>query len=211
MRHDALAHVDFLVTEDAFTHHARLELLADSRSGVEKTLQALDQASVASRVDSRVTHIARRSLFVQLLVGSKQDSRRTRRGARSTDRLVDALVSICHVVVHGGSQLADTRAEHAVSKVVQLHGQFSRREVHADVLLVGHGKRGELLVVVLHLQGGTVSDQSAVRQTDTQGGANLGTFHGERVVVGAVYVTGEYQFVLENSESLTGNHVNGKQ
>ena len=79
------------------------------------------------------------------------------------------------------------------------------------MLLVGHGERGVLLVVVLNLKGGAVGHQSAVRQTDTQGGANLGTFHGERVVVGAVYVTGEYQFVLENSESLTGNHVNGKQ
>ena len=208
---NALAHVDFVVAQHARTHHARLELLADNVGRVEKTLQAFHQASVTGRVDRRVTHILRDRRFVKLLVTREQDRRGTRRGARRTDRLVDALVGVGNVSVHRGGQLADTRLQHAVSEVVQLHGQFSRREVHANVLLVGHGERGELLVVVLHLKGSTVGHQSAVRQTDTQGGTNLGTFHGKRVVVGAVDVAGKHKVVLEDFESLAGNHINRKQ
>jgi hypothetical protein len=51
------------------------------------------------------------------------------------------------------------------------------------VLLLRDRQGGELLVVVLHLQGGTVSHQSAVRQADAQSGADFGPFNSERVVV----------------------------
>jgi hypothetical protein len=57
------------------------------------------------------------------------------------------------------------------------------------------------------LQGGTVSDQSAVRQANTQGRTNLGTFNSKAVVVLTVHVSGEHQVVLENLESFSGDHV----
>jgi hypothetical protein len=56
-------------------------------------------------------------------------------------------------------------------------------EVDADVLLAGNRQRGVLLVVVLNLQGGTVGHQSAIRQTNPQGRADLGTFNSKAVVV----------------------------
>ena len=55
-----------------------------------------------------------------------------------------------------------------IRKVVQLHTQFSRGEVDADMLLGGNGQGGVLLVVILRLQGGTVGNQNAIRQADTQ-------------------------------------------
>jgi hypothetical protein len=56
-------------------------------------------------------------------------------------------------------------------------------EVNADVLLAGYRQRGELLVVVLNLQGGAVGHQSAVRQTNPQRRADLGAFGSKAVVV----------------------------
>ena len=79
------------------------------------------------------------------------------------------------------------------------------------MLLVSNRQRGELLVVVLNLQGGTVSYQSAVWKTDTERRTDLGTFNGERIVVLAVYVAGDHQVVLQDLEGLTGDHVYSKQ
>jgi hypothetical protein len=76
------------------------------------------------------------------------------------------------------------------------------------VLLVGNSQSGELLVVVLNLQGGTVSNQSAVGQTDTQCGANFGTFNGEAVVVLAVHVTGQNQVIFQDLKGFPCDHVN---
>jgi hypothetical protein len=75
------------------------------------------------------------------------------------------------------------------------------------VLLVVHGQSCVLFVVVLHLQGGAVSHQSAVGQTDTQCRTDFGAFNSEAVVVLAVHVTGEHKVVLENLETLAGDHV----
>ena len=75
------------------------------------------------------------------------------------------------------------------------------------MLLRGHRQRGELLIVVLDLQGGTVSDQGAVRQADTQGAADLGTFHGERVVILTVHVAGQNEIVFEDFQRLARDHV----
>ena len=77
------------------------------------------------------------------------------------------------------------------------------------MLLVGDSQSGELFVVVLNLQGGSVSDQSAVRQANTQRRTDLSAFNSKAVVVLTVHVTGDYQVVLKNFESLPGNHVNG--
>ena len=63
--------------------------------------------------------------------------------------------------------------------------------------LARNGQGGVLLVVVLDLQRGTVGHQRAVRQTDTQGGADLRTFNSKAVVVRAVNVTGDHQVVLK--------------
>ena len=71
-------------------------------------------------------------------------------------------------------------------------GRYAEREVHADVLLVGNGQRGELFVVILHLKGSAVRDQRAVGQTDTQGRTDLGTFNSKAVVVLAVDVAGQH-------------------
>ena len=77
-------------------------------------------------------------------------------------------------------------------------------------MLLGSNSQGRVLfVVVLGLQGGTVSHQSAVRQADTQGRTNLGAFNSKAVVVLTVHVTGEHQVVLKDFESLPGDHVNG--
>ena len=64
---------------------------------------------------------------------------------------------------------------------------------------------------VLHLQGGTVGHQSAIRQTDTQRGADLGALDGVAVVVLTVYVAGEHEVVLEDFESFPRDHVNSKK
>jgi hypothetical protein len=76
---------------------------------------------------------------------------------------------------------------------------------------LGNRQRGELLVVVLNLQGGAVGHQSAIRQTNPQGRADLGAFDSEAVVVLFVAVARNYQVVLENFETLPSNHVDGKQ
>ena len=78
------------------------------------------------------------------------------------------------------------------------------------MLLRSDGQRGELLVVVLHLQGGAVGHKSAVRQTDTQGGADLGALHSEGIVVLTIDVTGDHKAVLKDFESLPRDHINGE-
>ena len=75
------------------------------------------------------------------------------------------------------------------------------------MLLRSDGQRGELLVVVLHLKGSAVGHKSAVRQADTQRGADLGALHGEGIVVLTVDVTGDDEVVLKNFESLPRDHV----
>ena len=187
-RLDRLAHVHFFVTQNLFTHHAVLELARDDILRVEETRQTVDQSSVSSRVDGSVTGRHGCSIFVQLLLGLQQNQSGARGGTRGADAVTDGLESVSHVSIHGRCQLADTRLQDTLCEVVQLHRQFGSREVDADMLLRCHGQGGVLLVVVLNLQSGTVSHQSAVGQADTQSGANLGTFYGERIVIFDVQV-----------------------
>ena len=79
------------------------------------------------------------------------------------------------------------------------------------MLLRINAERRKLLVVVLHLQRSAVRDQRAVRQADTQRGANFGTFGSKTVVILPVDIARDNQVVLENFESLPGNHVNSKK
>ena len=122
--------------------------------------------------------------------------------------MIDALIRVSNIGVDGSGQLADTGFKHTLGKVVELHGQFGRREVHTDMLLGSNREGGELLVVVLNLKCSTVGHKSAIREADTQCGADFGAFNGERVVVLTVYVTGNYEVVLKNLKSLPCNHVN---
>ena len=78
------------------------------------------------------------------------------------------------------------------------------------MLLAGDSQGGELFVVVLNLQGGTVSDQSAVGQANTQSRTDLGTTDSEAVVVLTVYVAGKHQVVFENLKRFARDHVDGK-
>ena len=205
-----LRHVDFVVAQNASAHHACRELASDGAGWVEEALHAFDQVRIGGGVHRCVAIVHRRSVLVQLLVALQQDQRGGRRGARRTNSREDRLVGGGDIGIDAGGQLRNTGFENPFREVVQLHGQFSRGEVDTDVLLACDRQRGELLVVVLDLQGGAIGHQSAVGQTDAQGGADLRTFNGERVVVLAVDVAGEHQVVLENFESLPGDHVNGK-
>ena len=206
---DRLRHVDFFVAQHLLTHHAVLELARDDICGVEETRQTVDQSSVSGRVHGSVTRRHGGGVLVQLLLGLQQHQCGGRGNAGSTDRVTHQTVSVGNVSVHGRGQLADTWLQDTLCEVVQLHGQFSGCEVDTDVLLAGDSQSGELFVVVLNLQGGTVSDQSAVGQTDTQCRTDLGTFNSEAVVVLAVHVAGDHQVVLEDFERLAGDHVNG--
>ena len=205
-----LRHVDFVVAQNASAHHACRELASDGAGWVEEALHAFDQVRIGGRVHRRVAIVHRRSVLVQLLVALQQDQRGGRRGARRTNSREDRLVCGGDIGIDAGGQLRNTGFENPFREVVQLHGQFSRGEVDTDVLLACDRQRGELLVVVLDLQGGAIGHQSTVGQTNAQGGADLRTFNGERVVVLAVDVAGEHQVVLENFESLPSDHVNGK-
>jgi len=180
---DGLRHIDFLVAEDTFTHHAVLELAGDRVNGVEETLHAFDQTRVGRRVHRGVAVRHHGSVLVQLLLGLKQDKRSGRGRAGGADGREDRLVGVGNVSVDGRRKLRNTRLQHALGKVVELHGEFGRRKVHADVLLVVDGERGELLVVVLNLKGGTVGDQSAVGQTDAEGRTDLGAFDSETIII----------------------------
>ncbi|OBQ36114.1 MAG: hypothetical protein AN484_25880, partial [Aphanizomenon flos-aquae WA102] len=196
--------------QHASAHHAVLELLADGVGGVEQTFHAFNQTSVGRRVDGSIARRHHSGVLVQLLLGLQQHQRSRRSGAGSANGVADVLVAVCHISVDAGGQLADTWLEHTLCEIVQLHGQLSGGEVHADVLLAGDSQGGELLVVVLNLQGGTVSHQSAVGQTDTQGRTNLGTFNSKAVVVLTVHVTGDHKVVFKDFQSLACDHVNGK-
>ena len=138
----------------------------------------------------------------------QQDQRGGRRGARRTNSREDRLVGVGDIGIDAGGQLRNTGFENPFREVVQLHGQFSRGEVDTDVLLACDRQRGELLVVVLDLQGGAIGHQSAVGQTDAQGGADLCTFNGERVVVLAVDVASENKVVFQDFQTLPGYHIN---
>ena len=205
---DGLRHIDFVETKYACTHHAVLELLADRVGWVEETLQTFDQASVSCWVDGGVAWRHYSSVFVQLLLCSKKNSRSSWCSAGRADRVTDGCKRVCNVSVDAGSKLRDTWLENALCEIVKLHGQFSRCEVDADVLLAGNGQRCELFVVILYLKGCAVSYKRTVWKTDTQGRANFSTFNSEAVVVLAVYVTCEYEVVLQNFQSLPRNHVN---
>ena len=80
-----------------------------------------------------------------------------------------------------------------------------------DPRLAGHRQRGELLLVVLHLQRGAIGHERAVRQTDAQGGADVGALNRKRLVVLPLYVTSQHQFVFQNGKRAARNHVNCKQ
>ena len=208
---DRLRHIDLVIAKHALTHHAGLELAADRVNGVEKALHAFYQVSVGGRVDGGVAGSHAGSRFVQLLLTLEQYQRGRRGSARRTNRGIDALVSVSNVCVDRGSKLAYARLQYTLCEVIQLHGEFCGGEVDADVLLVSNRQRGELLVVVLNLQGGTVSYQSAVWKTDTERRTDFSAFNGERIVVLAVYVAGDHQVVLQDLEGLTGDHVYSKQ
>ena len=79
------------------------------------------------------------------------------------------------------------------------------------MLLRSNGQRGELLVVVLHLEGSTVGHESAVRQADTQRGADLGAFDGVGIVVLAVHIAGQHEIVFKNLQRFPRDHVNSKK
>ena len=192
MNLDGLAHVDFVKAQHASTHHAVLKLLADGVGGVKETRQAVDQASVSSRVDGSVARSHTSSRFVEFLLRLQQNQSGSRRNARSTNGVEDCLVSICNVSVDAGGQLRDTGLENPLCKVVQLQSQLSGGEVHTDVLLACYRQRGALLGIVLHLQGCTVSHQRPIRQANTQGRANFCTTNSKAVVVLSVHVAGEY-------------------
>ena len=203
-----LRHVDFVVAQNASAHHACGELPADSRRWVEEAFHAFDQVRVGSGVHRCVAIVHRSSVLVQLLVALQQDQRGGRRGARRADSREDRLVGVGDIGIDAGGQLRDTGFENPFRKVVQLHGQFSRGEVDTDVLLACNRQRGELLVVVLHLQGGAIGHQSTVGQTNAQGGADLRTFNGERVVVLAINISSKNQVVFQDFQTLPGYHIN---
>ena len=207
---DRLRHVDFIQPEDAFAHHAVLELTADGGGRVEETFHAFDQRRVGRRINGGVAGVHYRSGFVQLLLRLQQNERGAGGGAGGANRLIDVLERVRNVSVDAGRKLADTRLQHTLCEVIELHGQLSGREVHADVLLARHRKSGELFLIVLDLQRGTVGHQRAVRQTDTQRGTDFCALNGERVVVGSIDITGDHQVVLEDLERLAGDHVNRK-
>ena len=207
---DRLRHVDFVVAQNAGAHHAVLELTADSVGWVEQTFHAFNQTSVSSWVNRCVAWRHHSSVFVQLLLSLQQNERSRWGGARRTNCVSDCFVCVSNVSIDARSQLRNTRLQNTLCEVIQLHGEFGGGEVHTDVLLGSHGQGGELFVVVLNLQGGAVGHQSAVWYTNTQSRANFCAFNGERVVVLTVNVTSDYQVVLEDFESLTGNHVDGK-
>ena len=208
---DGLRHVDLFKTQHTFTHQAVFELAGDRVDRVEEALQTFHKTRVGGRIDRRVARGHDGSRLVQLLLGLEQHQRGRRGRAGGADRLKDRFVGVGHVSVDAGRKLRNTRLENAFGEVVQLHGQFGRRKVHTDVLLAGNRQRGELFVVVLHLQRRAVGHQSAVWQTDTQGGADLRAFDGKAVVVLAVHGAGDHKVVLEDFESLPGDHVNGKK
>ena len=132
---DRLRHVDLVKTQHAHAHHAVLELAADGIGGVEQTFHAFDQTSVSGGVDGGITGVHHSGVFVQLLLGLQQHQRSRRSGAGGAHGVTDALVSIGNVSVDGAGQLADTWLQHTLCKVIQLHGQFGRSEVHANMLL----------------------------------------------------------------------------
>ena len=211
MNLDGLGHVDFFEAQHASTHHASLELLADGVGGVKETLHAFDQTSVGGWVDGHITGRHDGSSFVQLLLGLQQNERSGGRGAGGADGLENALEAVGNISVNARSQLRNARLQHTLSEVIQLHRQFGRRKVHADVLLGSNSQGRVLFVVVLRLQSSTVGHESAIRQADTQRGTDFSAFNGEGIVVLAVDVTGDYQVVLEDFERFTGNHVNSKK
>ena len=210
MVHDGLRHGNLIVAQHALTHQAVLELAADGVGRVEQALHALDQTGVGRRVDGGVARVHGDSVLVQLLLGLKQDKRGAGGRARRADRAVDALVGVRHIVIDAAGELRNTRLQHTFCEVVQLHRQFCRREVDADVLLRRHRQGRVLFVVVLHLKGSAVSHQRAIRQADAEGGADLGAFDGKAVVVLAVDVAGQHQVVLEDLQGLPGDHVDSK-
>jgi hypothetical protein len=121
----------------------------------------------------------------------EENQRSCRRRAGRADRVADEPERVGDVGVNGRGELRNTRLEHALGEIVELHGELGGREVDADVLLAGDGERGVLLVVVLHLKRRAVRDQRAVGQTDAEGGADLGAFDRERIVI-ITFRTGRY-------------------
>ena len=193
---DRLRHIDLVKAQHASAHHAILELLGDGVGWVKETLHAFNQPSVCSGVNRCITWRHNRSGFVQFLLRLQQNQRGRWGRAWRADRCVDVLVRIGNVSVDAGGQLRDTRLEHALCEVIQLHRQFGTGEVNTNVLLGRNGQRGELLVIVLHLQSGTVSHQCAIRQANTQGRTDLGTFNSKAVIVLTVYVAGKDEVVF---------------
>ena len=159
---DRLRHVDFVEAEHAHAHHAVLELAADGVGWVKQTFHAFNQTSVSSWVNGCVAWCHHSSVFVQLLLSLQQNERSRWGGARSTNRVTDVFVCVSNVCIDAGSQLRNTRLQYTLCEVIQLHGEFSGGKVHADVLLRSNSQRGELFVVVLHLQSGTVGYQRAI-------------------------------------------------
>ena len=208
---DRLRHVDLVVAQHAHAHHAVLELAADGVGRIEQTLHAFDQTRVGGRVHGRVARRHHGGGFVQLLLALEQHQRGGRDVAGGADRLEDRLVGVGHIRIDAGRELRNTRLQHALCEVVELHGEFGRREVHTDVLLAGNRQRGELLVVVLHLERSAIGHQRTVGQTDAEGGADLRAFDGEAVVVLAVDVAGEDEVVLKDLQGLPGDHVDSKK
>ena len=204
---DRLAHIDFFKAQNTSAHHAVTELLADSVCWIEQTFHAFNQTSVSGRIDGSVTWRHNSSVFIQLLLGLQQDQRSRRSRTRCTNGVTNQFVGVSNVSINAGSQLRNTWLKHTFCKVIQLHCQFGRGKVNADVLLAGNRQRGVLLVVVLNLQGGSISHQCTVRQADTQSGTNFCAFNCEAVIVLTIHVAGQNQVVFENLKRFTRDHV----
>jgi hypothetical protein len=87
--------------------------------GLNKTFHAFNQASVCGWVDCGITWRHHGSIFVQLLLCSKKNSRSSWRSAGRADSVTDGQERICNVSVDAGSKLRDTWLENALCEIVQ--------------------------------------------------------------------------------------------
>ena len=137
------------------------------------------------------------------------------------------------------NDLGDTQTNAHLTRYDTAHGKFPGKvEVDGEYMVVNGDKIrvlaerdpaklpwGELKVDVvfectglfttrekasLHLKGGAIGDERAVRQTDAEGRANFGALDGKGIVVLTVHVAGNHQVVLKDFESFPSDHINRK-
>jgi hypothetical protein len=147
---------------------------------------------------------------VQERPGGRRDDRPRAGGVG--DVVADAAFSPGHNVRRDATgQVVDHGGEHALGIVVQAHGAIDRAERHVDVLLGGDDQGRALFGGVLRRQRRAVRDDIVVRQTDAQGGADLGAVLGELAVILAVDVHDERVRVAEQTNRLSRYHVDRQQ